>query len=498
METVTRSIALGQGLHTPLLLPVGCGGLLVPSQKPLATLAVNGGTQSNIIGSSSSASILGKRPLAPATGGCTTTSATSAMTTTAAASSTAASSLLSSMSLSAKSALSSLESHHHLHQHRSKVGPVSTVGKKYAYCGLPYATPQQSASVQRRNARERNRVKQVNNGFANLRQHIPSTVVTALTNGTRGTNKKLSKVDTLRLAVEYIRSLKRMLDENAGETGLAVAIAATTGSTKQQKQQQQPTSSSTVTSSTASSATAAAAAPPPSTTTINSNQLQQLSNSSVCSASSGSTYYGTMSEPSIASSPAPSHMSDGSSHGGDSVTPHGCFTQISGNFKHEPYDLYVDPLNSPTPSYGSDHGIGGIGSSAQSYAHHHHSNTSSSNHHHHHHHHHHQQQPQQQHLGSVAGHQTIVHDGPTTTTTILPSSATDNNNYILATQQHAPHLQQQQQQHHQTLQHHQQQQQQQQFKTELAYDDSPYDEELSPQNPDDEELLDAISWWQQQ
>ncbi|XP_049536340.1 achaete-scute complex protein T4-like [Anopheles darlingi] len=437
METATRSIALGQGLHTPLLLPVGCGGLLVPSQKPLATLAVNGGTQSNIIGSSSSASILGKRPLAPATGGCTTTSATSAMTTTAAASSTAASSLLSSMSLSAKSALSSLESHHHLHQHRSKVGPVSTVGKKYAYCGLPYATPQQSASVQRRNARERNRVKQVNNGFANLRQHIPSTVVTALTNGTRGTNKKLSKVDTLRLAVEYIRSLKRMLDENAGETGLAVAIAATTGSTKQ-KQQQQPTSSST-----------------------------QLSNSSVCSASSGSTYYGTMSEPSIASSPAPSHMSDGSSHGGDSVTPHGCFTQISGNFKHEPYDLYVDPLNSPTPSYGSDHGIGGIGSS-------------------------------QQHLGSVAGHQTIVHDGPTTTTTILPSSATDNNNYILATQQHAPHLQQQQQQHHQTLQHHQQQQQQQQFKTELAYDDSPYDEELSPQNPDDEELLDAISWWQQQ
>ncbi|XP_050099203.1 achaete-scute complex protein T3-like [Anopheles aquasalis] len=324
------------------------------------------------------------------------------------------------MSMSAKSLSSSSSSSSSsvLAEHRSKVGPVSTVGKKYAYCGLPYATPQQSASVQRRNARERNRVKQVNNGFANLRQHIPSTVVTALSNGTRGANKKLSKVDTLRLAVQYIRSLKRMLDEtNVGEMGLTVAPSGTT----KQKQQQPATSSST-----------------------------QLSNSSVCSASSGSTYYGTMSEPSIASSPAPSHMSDGSSHGGDSVTPHGCFTQISGSFKHEPYDMYVDPLNSPTPSYGSDHGIGGIA--------------------------------------------TIVHDGGPTTTILPSQSATDNNNYILAAQphQHAAHLQHQQA-HHQTLQH-----QHQQFKTELAYDDSPYDEELSPQNPDDEELLDAISWWQQQ
>uniref|UniRef100_A0A182FJZ6 Uncharacterized protein n=1 Tax=Anopheles albimanus TaxID=7167 RepID=A0A182FJZ6_ANOAL len=451
METVARSIALGQGLHP--LLPVGavglgCGGLLLPPQKPLATLAVNGSTQSNTIGSSTS-SILGKRPLAPATGSMTTSSTTAAVTAAT-----------SSMSLSAKS----------LAEQRSKVtGPVSTVGKKYAYSGLPYATPQQSASVQRRNARERNRVKLVNNGFANLRQHIPSSVVTALTNGTRGANKKLSKVDTLRLAVQYINSLKRMLEENVGSAELGLTVAG--GTPKQQK----PTSSSTVTSSTTPTTVAA--------TISNSNQLQQLSNSSVCSASSGSTYYGTMSEPSIASSPAPSHMSDGSSHGGDSGTPHpGCFTQISGSFKHEPYDLYVDPLNSPTPSYGSDHGIGGIGAAQSSYHHHHH----------HHHHHHQQQQQQQQHLASVAGHQTIVHDGPPSTTI---QSATDSNNYILAAQPHLQHQHQHQhQQHHQTLQH----QHQHQFKTELAYDDSPYDEELSPQNPDDEELLDAISWWQQQ
>jgi len=84
---------------------------------------------------------------------------------------------------------------------------------------MPYgAPPQQPASVARRNARERNRVKQVNNGFATLRSHIPQSVCQALSpqapNTSRGASKKLSKVETLRLAVEYIRSLQEMLDEN--------------------------------------------------------------------------------------------------------------------------------------------------------------------------------------------------------------------------------------------------------------------------------------------
>lgn len=83
--------------------------------------------------------------------------------------------------------------------------------KKRPYLHQPY--PAQPASVARRNARERNRVKQVNNGFAALRQHIPSTVSAALAGG-RGSSRKLSKVDTLRLAVEYIKSLKNLLDEN--------------------------------------------------------------------------------------------------------------------------------------------------------------------------------------------------------------------------------------------------------------------------------------------
>uniref|UniRef100_A0A182MHH3 BHLH domain-containing protein n=1 Tax=Anopheles culicifacies TaxID=139723 RepID=A0A182MHH3_9DIPT len=364
MAAAVRSMALSQNLHN--IMPGNCG--LTLQQKPLGTSQLT----------NNPGALLGKqRPLAPAPSAVMGHRGTAKVVSTGGP---------------------------------AGGGPVVSSTKKYAYCGLPYATPQQSASVQRRNARERNRVKQVNNGFANLRQHIPSTVVTALTNGTRGANKKLSKVDTLRLAVEYIRSLQRMLDENGGELG---SVAPT-------KQQ-------------------IAAA-------VSNNQL---SNSSVCSASSGgSTYYGTMSEPSNASSPAPSHLSDHSSHGGATG---GCYAPMSGGFKHEPYDIYVDPSSSPTPSFGSDHGIGGVTSSV--------------------------------HLHST--HQTVL------------GTTTDNNNYILA-----QHQQQQQQQHHQ-----QQQQQQQyhshshhaavQFKTEL-YDDSPYDEELSPQNPDDEELLDAISWWQQQ
>lgn len=88
---------------------------------------------------------------------------------------------------------------------------------------MPYGAPnQQPASVARRNARERNRVKQVNNGFATLRSHIPQSVAQTLSpqpSSSRGASKKLSKVETLRLAVEYIRSLQQMLDENEGDVG---------------------------------------------------------------------------------------------------------------------------------------------------------------------------------------------------------------------------------------------------------------------------------------
>lgn len=57
------------------------------------------------------------------------------------------------------------------------------------------------ASVSRRNARERRRVKQVNDGFVVLREHVPK--------GQK--NKKLSKVETLKAAIDYIQQLSTML-----------------------------------------------------------------------------------------------------------------------------------------------------------------------------------------------------------------------------------------------------------------------------------------------
>ncbi|VVC91663.1 unnamed protein product [Leptidea sinapis] len=69
-------------------------------------------------------------------------------------------------------------------------------------------------AVARRNARERNRVRQVNDGFAALRRHIPEEVAAEFenANSNRGPNKKLSKVETLRMAVEYIRNLESLLN----------------------------------------------------------------------------------------------------------------------------------------------------------------------------------------------------------------------------------------------------------------------------------------------
>ncbi|CAI9589323.1 unnamed protein product [Staurois parvus] len=68
-----------------------------------------------------------------------------------------------------------------------------------------------STTSERRNERERNRVKLVNMGFAKLRQHVPQA---------QGPNKKMSKVETLRSAVEYIRALQALLlDRQNGENG---------------------------------------------------------------------------------------------------------------------------------------------------------------------------------------------------------------------------------------------------------------------------------------
>ncbi|RWS21955.1 uncharacterized protein B4U80_06768 [Leptotrombidium deliense] len=59
--------------------------------------------------------------------------------------------------------------------------------------------------VRRRNERERTRVRNVNDGFERLRQHLPLIEECH--------DKRSSKVETLRLAIRYIRHLENLLKE---------------------------------------------------------------------------------------------------------------------------------------------------------------------------------------------------------------------------------------------------------------------------------------------
>ncbi|NXY82750.1 ASCL1 protein, partial [Alcedo cyanopectus] len=92
---------------------------------------------------------------------------------------------------------------------RGRRGPASPellrCKRRLAFAALPgTGAAAAAAAVARRNERERNRVRLVNLGFAALRQHVPHGAA----------SKKMSKVETLRSAVEYIRALQRLLDEH--------------------------------------------------------------------------------------------------------------------------------------------------------------------------------------------------------------------------------------------------------------------------------------------
>ena len=71
-----------------------------------------------------------------------------------------------------------------------------------------------------RNERERNRVKLINNTFVRLQEHLPRAERTT----SKRRKSKLSKVDTLRGAIEYIRALQGLLDDHD-----AVAAAFNSG-----------------------------------------------------------------------------------------------------------------------------------------------------------------------------------------------------------------------------------------------------------------------------
>lgn len=75
----------------------------------------------------------------------------------------------------------------------------------YRRCDYAYGP----AFIRKRNERERQRVKCVNEGYARLRRHLPEDYL----------EKRLSKVETLRAAIKYISYLQSLLypDETEAE-----------------------------------------------------------------------------------------------------------------------------------------------------------------------------------------------------------------------------------------------------------------------------------------
>ncbi|GCB72862.1 hypothetical protein scyTo_0002228 [Scyliorhinus torazame] len=71
--------------------------------------------------------------------------------------------------------------------------------------GGVYDYSYEPAFIRKRNERERQRVKCVNEGYAQLRQHLPQEV----------SEKRLSKVETLRAAIKYIKELQALLGRHS-------------------------------------------------------------------------------------------------------------------------------------------------------------------------------------------------------------------------------------------------------------------------------------------
>ena len=69
--------------------------------------------------------------------------------------------------------------------------------------GYPIPPPVPVA-VARRNARERNRVKTVNDSYQHLKNHVPGAA----------RQKRMSKVDIIKLSIEYIQKLQKSLKES--------------------------------------------------------------------------------------------------------------------------------------------------------------------------------------------------------------------------------------------------------------------------------------------
>lgn len=71
------------------------------------------------------------------------------------------------------------------------------------------------AFIRKRNERERHRVRCVNEGYARLREHLPQEFE----------DKRLSKVETLRAAIDYIKHLQSLLNLNLTEMEMSLGDA---------------------------------------------------------------------------------------------------------------------------------------------------------------------------------------------------------------------------------------------------------------------------------
>ena len=79
------------------------------------------------------------------------------------------------------------------------------------FCRIPLPNPygcfeygMEPAFIRKRNERERERVRCVNDGYARLREHLPID---------HKPEKRVSKVETLRGAIRYIKQLQTLLDQ---------------------------------------------------------------------------------------------------------------------------------------------------------------------------------------------------------------------------------------------------------------------------------------------
>ncbi|EPY77444.1 Achaete-scute-like protein 4 [Camelus dromedarius] len=91
------------------------------------------------------------------------------------------------------------------------------------------------AFLRKRNERERQRVRCVNEGYARLRDHLPRELAA----------KRLSKVETLRAAIGYIKHLQELLEGHAqGQEGASPPCRAECNSDGESKASSAPSPSS--------------------------------------------------------------------------------------------------------------------------------------------------------------------------------------------------------------------------------------------------------------